>query len=135
MRFESVGYLRWSPGRLVLEVDPGIVEVARALVPKHIRLNRQKYAPHITVIRHLKAEEEAWLLAHPRWGGTREGEEVAFTYSPEVQIDETYYWLNAWSSRLEDVREELGLPRSDWYTEPPDHSHCFHATIGNTKSV
>ena len=83
----------------------------------------------------LKAEEEAWLLAHPRWGGTREGEEVAFTYSPEVQIDETYYWLNAWSSRLEDVREELGLPRSDWYTEPPDHSHCFHATIGNTKSV
>lgn len=135
MLIESVGHLRWSPGRLVLEVDPGIVEVARALVPRYVRLNRQKFAPHITVIRHEKPEVEARLLAHPRWGGAREGAEVEFRYSPLVDFDETYYWLRAWSSKLEDIREELGLARSDWYTEPPDHAHCFHVTIGNCKEI
>lgn len=51
----SEGFLRYSHADnkywLVVDVDSGIVDVARALVPKSIRLNKTKYSPHITVVR------------------------------------------------------------------------------------
>ena len=127
---ESSGPLRYSASEgkywLVVDVDPGIVEVARALVPKTVRLNRTRYAPHITVIRNeVPPDLTAWK-AH-------EGEMVTFQYDSFVYNDELYYWLNAYCQRLNDVRTELGLhPVSEW-TRPPDMADCFHITIGNLK--
>lgn len=111
-------------------MDPSIVQAARALVPRYVRLNQQKFAPHLSVIRHEPPE----VNKHPRWGA-REGESVAFRYSPEVAVGEVYYWLPVWSERLEAIRMELGLPPTDWYTKPPDLAHPFHCTIGNLKGV
>lgn len=126
--FDSVGVLRasYSDGlyRLALEVDPGIVDVARALVPKHIRLARQRYAPHISVVR----EENPGPLS-------LEGLKVPFTYCPEVVPGEVYYWLRAESPELRVLRASLGLPLMAWYNYPPDLEDCFHITVGNTKGA
>lgn len=55
------------------------------------------------------------------------GERVPFIYGNEIKSDGTYYWIDAYSERIEDIREELGL-------------HIFrvgyrryHITLGNTK--
>ena len=125
----SIGVLRASVvnglHRLALDVDPGIVEVARALVPKYSRLNRTRYAPHVSLVR-----EEKRVL--PNWG-KHDGEEVPFTYESYVYADELYWWLRVQSPRLLAVRVELGLAPMDWYTRPPDNSDFFHCTIGNCK--
>lgn len=128
---ESIGTLDYGHAqdgtyRLVVNVDPAIVELYRALVPRWIRLNRQKHAPHMTVVR------EATLPNPARWG-TDHGAEVVFHYRPEVQAGEVYYWLEAYCPALDKLRVELGLPPSAWYTKPPDLADCYHVTIGNKK--
>ena len=128
MELTSTGTIRVSCEaglyRLALEVDPAIVDYARSLVPKHVRLNRTRYAPHISVVR------EAGIVV-----GTSayDGEHVQFRYSPLVDHDDTYYWLRAESGRLRRIRIALGLMPTDWYTRPPDNQDCLHCTIGNRK--
>lgn len=123
---ESSGVLRASFDegltRIALDVDPGIVDVARALVPRYIPLARQRFAPHISVVR-----ESAHV---PGWQAC-DGREVPFLYCPEVVPGEVYYWLRAESPELRKLRASLGLPQMDWYTYPPDLEDCFHITVGN----
>jgi hypothetical protein len=127
--FTSVGVLRYSRDyKLIVEADPGIVETYRALVPKWVRLNRQRYAPHISVVR------RETPLAFERWG-LHEGKTVEFEYRGVIANDDTYYWLGVFSERLHEVRIELGLPPKSWITEAPDASSPFHITIGNVKNV
>jgi hypothetical protein len=111
---------------LVVDVDPEIVEYARSLVPKAVRLNRQKYAAHITVVRNEVPPNMAAWRAH-------EGEIVQFEYSPNVYNDQLYYWLGATCPRLREVRVELGLAEWSEFTRPPDMADLFHITIGNLK--
>ena len=132
-RYKSEGVLHYSvePGvghKLVLSIDPGIAEMYRALIPKSIRIQRPRFAPHISVIR-----KEA--IPRPHLWGTRQGESVAFVYEPIIYNDETYYWLRCYSEALSAVRRELGLPDLSDLARPPDLADCFHTTIGNTKSV
>lgn len=132
MNCRSQGTLRYSERDdrfwLVVDVDPEIVEYARSLVPKTVRLNRQKFAPHITVVRNEKpVNMEAWR-AH-------EGLVVEFQYSSLVFHDQLYYWLGAQCPRLQEIRVELGLPESSEFTRPPDMSDLFHITIGNLKPI
>ena len=124
----SEGVLRYSLTnglyRLALEVDPGLAEAYRALVPRYIRLNRPRYAPHVSVVREDRVGA-AW--------GRYEGQRVTFQYSPTIWEGSVYYWLRVVCPRLADIRVELGLPATDWYTRPPDDSDFYHLTIGNTK--
>jgi hypothetical protein len=130
MHCRSQGSLRYSERDdrfwLVVDVDPEIVEFARSLVPKAIRLNRQRYDPHITVIRNERPVNMAAWRAH-------EGEVICFDYSPVVFNDELYYWLGASCQRLQEIRVELGLPEFSEFTRPPDMADLFHITIGNRK--
>lgn len=121
----STGTLRFEPGKLYVEVCPGIVDLTRALIPPVVSLNKQRYAPHISVIR-----KEA--LEGP-WGVPYDGETLEFSYDPRVVPGGTYWWLRAWSDRLVEVRQELGLIPLDWYCRPPDNEDCFHITVGNLK--
>ncbi len=120
----SDGTLLFRDGRLVLEVDPGIVEYARAVVPPHVRLNRQKHAPHVTVVSG-SGDERLKLF---------DGVAVRFTYDPRIVEGEVYWWLRVRSAPLLRLREALGLPRHDVHTRPPDGSECFHITVGNVKT-
>ena len=123
---QGEGVLRYrieSGFRLVVDIDPGITDFYRALVPKTVRLNRQKFAPHITVLREATLPLPAW--------GTYEGGAVVFDYLPEIRVGEVYFWLEVYSERLGDIREELGLPRIGPGARPPDEKDCFHTTLGN----
>lgn len=128
--FQSSGPLQYSRTddggyRLVLAVDPGIVSLYRALIPKYHNVQKQAYPPHISIVRH-ETPNEHW--------GKYENEVVEFTYGNHIYHDEVYWWLNAYSNRLEEIRLELGLPVDSPYTRPPDGmKRTFHITLGNTK--
>ena len=132
MLYKSQGILRYSKTenagfKLIVEVDPDIVKLYRNLIPKYIQIKPQKYKPHISVVRkEYKLNENYWELY--------EGQLVDFEYENYVYNGKVYWWLNAFSEKLEKIRVELGLPISSEYTRPPDgYEKVFHITIGNQK--
>ena len=112
--------------KLTALVDPGVAEFYRHLVPKTQKCQPGRYAPHVTVVRNeFPQNMEKW--------GLYEDKEVDITYSTFLRYDGTYWWLDCYSKFLEQVREELGLPRFGKWNMPPDGKACFHMTIGNSK--
>ena len=130
--YKTTGILRYSIGntgyKLVLEVCPDIAYYYRSLVPKSIILNGQRYKPHISIVR----KETPVNL---QFWGKYQNCPIEFEYSNNIYNGEIYYWLNAFSQKLEEIRLELGLPVSSPYTRPPgEYKKCFHITIGNIKA-
>ncbi|RDJ35201.1 MAG: hypothetical protein DWQ19_10295 [Crenarchaeota archaeon] len=126
--FPSRGRLHYEGRKLVVEVDQQIVNFYRALVPKYVRLNPQKYAAHISVVRKEDFDPANW--------GRHEGEIVDFVYENKIHHGQVYYWLNAFSNRLEEIRVELELPINSEYIRPPDsYEKVFHITLGNVKNL
>jgi hypothetical protein len=132
--FHSSGLLVYSKPtpetfKLIVEVDPDISHVARALAPKSAQLQPQRYPPHITVVRNeVPPKIDMW--------GALKGMEIEFDYSPIVHTDGRYYWLIVLAPKLHQIRVELGLPPSSKWTRPPDDmAECFHCTVGNTKHL
>lgn len=128
--FTSVGRLEYSdnPYKLVVRVDPEIARYYFEQVTKigHIDLNRQRWAPHISVVRkEIPVNKSVW--------NKYQGSKVTFHYDHYVYNDRVYYWLNAYSEELESIRKELGLTRVSKITQSPSGAHRFHITIGNTK--
>lgn len=123
--------LCWSSGELRIDetgkvnvvVDPELVELIRALIPKARIPARQRYAPHITVVR-----DEEFAVVPEGFPAT-----VGFWYDPEPVEGETYWWLRVEAEELIQVRRSLGLPDTSEQSRPPDGMNCFHITIGNTK--
>jgi hypothetical protein len=112
--------------RAVVEIDPEIANYYRSLIPKHITFKKPLHPAHISVVRKAIPENmEFW--------GKYEGEIITFEYDPYICFSEKYCWLRCYSTRLEDIREELGLPRHSPVTRPPDETPCFHTTIANFK--
>lgn len=114
---------------LSVRVDQGISDFYRALIPKCHEWQPQKYKAHITVVRIHKEfppNKEFW--------GKYENKKIKFSYSPILHEGTVYWWLNAFSLELEDIRKELGLPVRSEYTLPPEgFTKCFHITICNKK--
>ena len=133
MLHKGVGVFRYSRPdggyKLVVETDQVITDYYRALLPKWIKPNPQRYGMHISVVRReTPINLEAW--------GKYEGQEVEFLYTHEVFFGAVYCWLNVFCNRLEEVRIKLGLPVSSEYTKPPNgFIKCFHSTIGNFKDA
>ena len=93
-----------------------------SLIPKELNAQPQAYEPHITVVRTGKETPpnmDVW--------GEHEGQQVEFTYSPAIQSDGTYFYLDVESDRIGDIREELGLPRYRY------DNKGYHITVGNIK--
>jgi 2'-5' RNA ligase len=104
-------------------VDPAIVDLARALLPRAWVPNRQRFAPHITVVR----DEELTVIP------ARIPDVVTFMYDPCPVEGEVYWWLRVHSPELVELRRALGLPDGSSMSRPPDGERCFHITIGNKK--
>lgn len=124
--FKSIGRLKYffDPIKLIVEVDSGIVDFYRALIPR--KINKQMHAAHISVVRNeFPPKMENWNKYQMK--------EVEFDYDNYVFNDETYYWLNVQCEELEDIRIELGLPLDSRLTRPPDGQKFFHITLGNIK--
>lgn len=131
--YPSTGRLRYSTKNghrvTVEELDEDLAAFYRSLIPFWMPANKPKFAPHITVVR-IHKETPADLTA---WG-KHDGEEIEFLYEPCVYHDRTYYWLNIWCPRLEEIRAELGMSVTSPYTLPPaGFKKCFHCTIANKK--
>ena len=127
--FKSTGKLVYDnkKRRCVLLVDRGIAEFYRALIPKAQPWQIPMYPTHITVARTgiEKVSDKLW--------GYGSGRRVHFTYDPYVWIGKTYIFLDAFSSELEDIRENLGLPRQRMPHPVAKDYYCFHLTIANLK--
>ena len=129
---KSTGILKYGKSfnsgvKLILEVDQGISRFYKSLIPKYYTANPQKHFPHISVVRHEQPPNmEFW--------GKYQGIYVDFYYSNIIHNGTVYWWLDAFSTHLEEIRVELGLPISSHYTQPPDgFNKVFHITIGNSK--
>ena len=128
--FKTTGVLRYDENKLHVLVDPEIGRYYRALLPKWIHANNQRYPPHISVVRNeVPPNTEHW--------GKYEGREIEFFYTHTIYFGRVYCWLNAFCVQLEEIRLELGLPVTSEYTRPPSDEwvKCFHITIGNFKEL
>jgi len=133
--FKHSGVLHYSGAyRLVVDVDPELSRYYRSLLPKSWPCATQRYATHITVVRperDVPPNLAAW--------GKYEGENVEFHYEPGVRQGKVFYWLRVCSTRLEDIRLELGLPcqvsfdpsEASYTTPPAPFRKYFHITLGN----
>jgi hypothetical protein len=131
--YTSVGTLKYSQDvyRLVMEVDQGINDMYRSLIPKWYPTNRPRWPAHVTVVR-----QEKEMPVNLEYWGRYQDEQVEFYYSPEIKQGKIYFWLNVFCVRLEEIRRELGLPVMSEYTLPPEgFAKCFHTTIANMKEI
>ena len=130
---KSVGTLRYSihpdvGHKLVVEADWGISLLARALIPVWMNVQPQRYSPHISVVRKERPRDmSAW--------GAHEGERIPFEYGTWTFDDGVYFWIQAYSERLKEIRAGLGLSGSSRMSRPPDGVECFHMTIANRKHL
>src|SRR6516162_327375 len=126
--FESEGKLQYGPGiRLVAWVDQSVADYYRKMIPKYHYVQPQMYKAHITIVRTGKetpTNMDAW--------GKHEGEIVPFRYDTQIRTDGTYWYLNAYSERIGEIREELGLPRFRFGDLGADRQ-SYHITIANNK--
>lgn len=127
--FNSCGKLQYSlnPIKLILNVDSDISKYYFSLIPKYIKLNKQMFDPHISVIRNVNPP-------NLHFWGKYENKEINFQYESYIYNDELYYWLHVFSTELEEIRTELGLTPSGDVTKSPDGRHKFHITLGNLKN-
>lgn len=126
--YEGIGIFKYEPNyKAALHIDQEILNYYKSLIPKYFHVNKPRWSAHITVIRNeTPINVDLW--------GKYEGKEINFSYSPIIHYDKIYYWLNAFSRDLEQIRTELGLPVFSQYTLPPEgYLKCFHITIGNNK--
>jgi hypothetical protein len=128
--FTSIGTLVYSnnPYKLIVDVDNEIGSYYRSLIPKYLQVRKPMYSSHISIVRNeIPPNLNMW--------GKYQSTQVSFEYESFIYSGELYYWLNAYSSILEDIRIELGLSNLSEYTKSPDGKHKFHITIGNTKHL
>jgi hypothetical protein len=82
---------------------------------KDVKLQAPAWESHISVIR---GEEPQ----HPELWGSWDGQQVEFSYDPQLQTNEEYFWLNVECPAALDIREKLGLSRTPQFN--------LHLTIG-----
>lgn len=129
--FKSQAVVKYGPGiRAIAEIDQNISDYYRSLIPKYFYAKSQAYPAHITIVRTNKENP-----TNMEYWGKYEGEKINFEYDPIIQRDNKYFWLNAYSEEIGDIREELGLPRfrdDTWYGG--EKRNEYHITIGNVKN-
>jgi hypothetical protein len=131
--FVSTGKLHYdnSEYRLTLQVGQDLSDYYRKLIPRYCRVQRQGWAAHLTVVR--PGTDQPGRI---RYWGDYEGEIVEFIYSPYLENGHGFYWFNAWSKRLEQIREELGLVNlSRFALRPEGYNKTFHCTVARYDEV
>lgn len=126
--YKSAGALQYNDQfRAVVWVDRGIADYYFNLIPKYYYAQRQKYHPHITVVR-----PKYEVVKNKKLWNKYNGEVIEYTYDGMIHFDGTYFYLNVYSDRIGNIREELGLPRFR-FNDLGSKKRCYHITIGNIK--
>ena len=119
---DNVGFVK-----VIVTVDPEIYRYYFSLIPKYIDIQPQLYPAHISVVR----KESVIDLSH--WQ-LHDNEVIEFYYDSVIKHGEVYWWLDAFSIQLEQIRVELGLSIEEHYTIPPEPFYkTFHISLGNSK--
>lgn len=121
--FNGCGHLVYYTTWLIIKVEEDVCRYYRNLIYSYsrvLRLNPSKYGAHITVIagKYELIDEE-----HRKFWNKYQDELVNFKYNPNIQNDSEYFWMEVKCPRIEEIREELGLPRKI--------IHPWHLTVGN----
>ncbi len=119
---ESIGVIKYTDDDfgVYVECDADLITYYRSMLPKNITLNKPRYAPHITAVRN------ETILRFNNWKRYH-GNIISFTYSLEVEHNDTYWWLPVTCPTIGRIREGLGLINA------PPWDNGLHITIGNTK--
>jgi hypothetical protein len=116
---------RW----IVAFTDPSISCYYHSLIPKCMNVQRQATPAHITIYR----PEYEQIQDLKNWGRFNR-KKVNFYYEPIIRCGKQYFWVNAFSTEMEDIRRELGLSvEARYHTPPVGFNMFFHITIGNIK--
>ena len=116
------GRIKYFNAWCLAYIDQQLVDYYRSLVPKYYRIQSQREKAHVTIVREFEE------LANKQHWGKYDGHVILIDYSPIIQYDDVYFWLDCWCNTIGNIREELGLPR--YRLEYPGK---YHITIGNTK--
>lgn len=117
--------------RIKLIVNQDLVNYYQSSIPHYLRVLKPRWSAHITVVR-----PEFDIPPRIRYWGDYEGEEVEFIYDSYLLNGNGYFWINAWSKRLEIIRDELGLQNTSKYTlRPEGYNKTFHITVGKYDEV
>ena len=124
----GTGRIEYSErSRVVAWVDNELARYYRSMIPKARYVQPQMYPAHITVVRSYPIEivpdRTAW--------GKHEGRIINFEYDGVVLFEKPYFYIEAWSEELNDIRTELGLP--EFRIIGARLLDCFHMTLGNVK--
>lgn len=128
--FNSTGHLIYDPYArisqdpwwLILKTDKGLMEYYQHWIKRHydVTFENTVWGSHISVVRGQKPpNEKAW--------GKYKNEKISFTYSNRIYRAHWFYCVDVYSDRLEEIREELGLPKQP--------KHGFHLTIGRINKI
>jgi len=134
--FTSVGQLWYDPHKnvkrvvksakwwMILKTDEDIVEYYKYWLKKlcsHMRFESTIWGSHISVNRGFTPpNKEAW--------GKYEGEQIEFSYTNRIyRANEIFFCVDAYSTRLEEIRSELGM------SSQPNYG--FHLTIGRINKL
>jgi hypothetical protein len=119
--FTSRGIIKYVEAQVYMEcVDKQIALYYRSLIPRNVTLNVPRYAPHITIVRNEPLNDVA------NWGYYKD-QEFEFSYSGNIEHNDTYWWLPVECKIAIEIRKSLKL--NEW----PPWENGFHMTIGNTK--
>jgi hypothetical protein len=117
--------------RITLEIVQDLIDYYRSLIPLYYRPIKSGWLAHITI---LNPQNET-LLKTRHWED-HVGEEIEFLYDSYVLEGNGYFWINAWSKRLEVIRDELGLPNvTKCIPRPEGYNKTFHITIGKYQEL
>ena len=122
-KIATTGVLRYSKNWVVIDLGRDFTNYYWTLIPKARRygLNKPMYPGHITVVR-FKYETPDY----DQWGYL-DGHALSFEYSPVLQEDRLYLYLDVRSTQVGHVRRKLGLP------EFIHRRESYHITIANKK--
>lgn len=132
--FTSRGIVKYDTKkgyRATVEIDQQLADYYFSLIPKYHRVIRPRYAAHITLVR-----PEIEIPTNLEYWEKYQNESVEFLYSNEITNDKGFYWIFAWSKRLEKIRNELGLfVGHRIIPPPPGFDKNFHCSIAKNKDL
>ena len=126
--YHGTGRIEYSTrSRVVAWVDEELVRYYRTAIPKAKYVQPQMYPGHITVVRSYPIE----IVPNREPWGRHEDRIITFSYNGVILFEDPYYYLEAWSEELNELRTELGM--SEFRIRGAKLLDCFHLTLGNVK--
>lgn len=115
--YDPYARIKQEPWWCILKTDEELVRYYQSQIKQHYDVEFEKtvWGSHISVIRGTAP------VAGANWGRYK-NEKIEFTYDNEVYRTHWFLCVRAYSKRLEEIREELGLPKTP--------KHGFHITVG-----